>query len=442
MLHGRTVRAGFLPTLLAALGLSVASGLAHAAAVHRITIDGAISPATADFIESAIETAETEGAAALVIRLDTPGGLLNSTKTIVKAFLASSVPVIVYVAPGGSSATSAGVFVTMAAHVAAMAPGTTIGAAHPVSGGGQDIAGDMRKKVENYAVSFVESIATKRGRNVEWAAQAVRESVSITENEAVDLKVVDFVASDIEDLFKKAHGRKIDVSTGTVALDLLDENGFPVVVVDQAMTLRQRVLSVITDPNIAYLLMMGGLLGLYMEFSNPGAIFPGVAGVICLLLALLAGQVLPISSTAALLILVGMAFLLAEMFVPSFGVLGIGGIVAVTLGSLFLYTPESDLVVDRRLIAVVIAVFATVVVALIRLVVKDRSRRAATGTEGMVGSVGVAASSISREGMVRVHGELWKARSAHPVAEGESVRVLAVHGLVLTVEANDDGGDR
>lgn len=417
------------------------AGAASAAAeplIHRIEIDGPISPATADYIQAAIEQTAEEGGAALVIRLDTPGGLLNSTKTIVKAFLSAPVPVIVYVAPGGSSATSAGVFLTMAAHVAAMAPGTTIGAAHPVSGGGQDIGGDMRKKVENYAVSFVESIAGERGRNVEWAEKAVRESVSITETEAVELRVVDFVADNLEDLLAKADGMEVDVHGTKVKLELAPQAGKAPTVVDVPMTFRQRVLNVITDPNIAYLLMMAGILGLYMEFSNPGAIFPGVAGVICLLLALLAGQVLPISSTGALLILVGVAFLLAELFIPSFGVLGFGGIIAVTLGSLFLYTPDSALMVDRRLIAITITAFSVAIVAVLTLVVKDRRKRARTGSEGLVGEAGVAVSAVHRDGRVRVHGELWNARSDAPIASGQTVRVLAVEGLRLRVEAREE----
>jgi membrane-bound serine protease (ClpP class) len=424
--------------LLPVFGLWLCPVAAADTRVYRIDIDGPISPATADYVESALEHASENAASALVVRLDTPGGLLNSTKTIVKAFLAADVPVIVHVAPGGSSATSAGVFMTMAAHVAAMAPGTTIGAAHPVSGGGQDIGGDMRQKVENYAVSFVESIASKRGRNVEWAQKAVRESVSITETEAVELRVVDFIAADVSELLRKASGLEVDVGSRRVKLELVGPDGAVPVVLDIPMTFRQRVLNVITDPNIAYLLMMAGILGLYMEFSNPGAVFPGVAGVICLLLALLAGQVLPISSTGALLILVGMAFLLAELFIPSFGVLGFGGIVAVTLGSLFLYTPDSELAVDRRLIAVTVTAFSLVVVLIFTLVVRDRRKRAWTGSEGLVGKVGVTVTRVHREGTVKVHGELWNATSNEEIEAHRPVSVLAVTGLKLRVKENEE----
>jgi len=403
--------------------------------VYHIDVDGPISPAVDDYISSAIESAHEHDAAALVITLDTPGGLLNSTKAIVKSFLAAPLPVLVYVSPGGAGATSAGVFITMAAHVAAMAPGTTIGAAHPVSGGGETIEGDMRQKVENFAVSFVESIAQRRGRNVEWAEKAVRESVSIAETEAASKRVVDFIARDIADLLRQAGGREVEIGGAKRKLDFshsMKADGQPLVV-ELPMTLRQRVLRLVTDPNIAYLLMMAGLLGLYFEFSNPGTVFPGVAGAICLLLALLAGQVLPINSTGILLVLLGMAFLVAELFLPSFGVLGIGGIIALTLGSLFLYTPESELQVDRSLILTTVALFSSIVLAAVFLLWKDRRVRARTGSEGMVGEIGVAVTAVHESGKVKVHGELWNATSRAPIAADKRVRVEAVRGLTLDV---------
>lgn len=406
--------------------------------LHRIVIDGPISPATVDYVDAAVARATEEGAAALIIRLDTPGGLLNSTKTIVQTLLAASVPVIVHVAPAGSSATSAGVFVTMAAHVAAMAPGTTIGAAHPVSGGGEDIAGDMRQKVENYAVSFVESIAEKRGRNVEWAEKAVRESVSITESEALDLRVVDVVADDVATLLAQIEGREVDLAGKRVRLSFARSDGRAPAIVEIPMTFRQRVLSIVSDPNIAYLLMMAGMLGLYMEFSNPGAIFPGVAGVICLLLALLAAQVLPISSIGVLLLLVGFAFLVAESFLPSFGVLGFGGIVAITLGSLFLYTPDSNLFVDRSLITATVLVFSAIGAAIVWTVLRDRRRRPETGTEGLVGELGTTLTPVHREGKIRVHGEIWNATSRSPIEGDRPVRVVRVDGLRVSVEPSEE----
>lgn len=422
----------------ALLVASIAAADEREPVLHRIVIDGPISPATVDYVDAAVARASKEGAAALIIRLDTPGGLLNSTKTIVQTLLAASVPVLVHVAPAGSSATSAGVFVTMAAHVAAMAPGTTIGAAHPVSGGGEDIAGDMRQKVENYAVSFVESIAEKRGRNIEWAEKAVRESVSITEREALDLRVVDVVADDVATLLAKVEGREVDLAGKRVRLSFSRADGQAPAIVDVPMTIRQRVLSVVSDPNIAYLLMMAGILGLYMEFSNPGAIFPGVAGVICLLLALLAAQVLPISSISVLLLLVGFAFLVAESFLPSFGILGFGGIVAITLGSLFLYTPDSNLFVDRSLIAATVLVFAAIAAAIILTVLRDRRRRPETGIEGLVGELGTTLTPVHRDGKIRVHGEIWNATSRSPIEEDRPVRVVRVDGLRVTVEPSQE----
>ncbi|MFQ5477462.1 MAG: nodulation protein NfeD [Candidatus Binatia bacterium] len=405
-------------------------------AVYKIVVNGPISPAVADFISSSILYAHERGGAALVIQLDTPGGLLSSTKTIAKELLASPVPIVVWVGPPGAGAISAGVFVTLAAHVAAMAPGTTIGAAHPVSGQGQDIEGDMRDKVENYAVSFVQSLAGRRGRNVEWAAQAVRESVAVTEVEAVELRVVDFVASSVEEILHKAQGLEVNLDGETVRLDfesLLSASGGPVVE-EIEQTLRQKVLGVITDPNIAYLLMMAGMLGLYMEFSHPGAIFPGVAGAICLLLALLASQVLPINSTGVLLLVLGMAFLLAELFLPSFGVLGFGGIVALTLGSLFLYTPESELFVARGLVWGTVGTFGAVMAAVLFLLVRDRKKPSVVGVEGLVGERGVSVSTVHHSGTVKVHGEFWKATSALPVAANRPIRVVAVDGLCVRIE--------
>ncbi|HYC54878.1 MAG TPA: NfeD family protein [Candidatus Binatia bacterium] len=403
--------------------------------VLRIRIEGPITPAAADYLATAIDRAVEVQALALVVELDTPGGLLDSTKTIVKTLLSAPVPVLVHVSPGGASATSAGVFVTIAAHVAAMAPGTSIGAAHPVAGGGKDIEGDMRKKVENFTASFGSSIAQRRGRNVEWAEKAVRESVAVTEKEAVELKVVDFVAESLPDLLNKASGREVEVGGHRITLDLrraFDDAGAPRVL-DVEMTLRQRVLSVVSDPNIAYLLMMVAMLGLYMELSNPGAVVPGVVGTIALLLALLASQVLPISGAGALLIILGAAFLVAELFVPSFGIIGFGGILALALGSLFLYTPESSLYVDRRLIGVTVGMLAAILAMVVLVLVRDRRRRPTGGFEGLIGETGVAVTDIAASGKIRVRGELWNASSASAIAAGTSVRVDSVTGLKVRV---------
>ncbi|MBI5503889.1 MAG: nodulation protein NfeD [Deltaproteobacteria bacterium] len=429
-----------LRALMLAIGLAVtcsSQALAQAAAtsVYRAHVEGPITPAVVDYLDGAIVAAHAAGAPALIVMLDTPGGLLESTKAIVKSFLASPLPIIVYVAPGGASATSAGVFLTIAAHVAAMAPGTSIGAAHPVGGQGEDIPGDLGKKVENFTAAFGTAIAERRGRNIAWAEKAVRESVTATESDAVKLAVVDFVAENLADVLAKAGGRKVEVAGDEITLDMtavIGADGQPRVV-DIEMTLRQRVLAVIADPNIAYLLMMAAMLGLYMEFTHPGAVMPGVVGAICLLLALLAGQVLPINLTGLLLLLLGMGCLIGEAMAPSFGVLGLGGIVALALGSLFLYTTDSALQVDRRLIASVVACFGAFLLLVVTVLVRDRRRPAVGGGEGLVGEFGVALTEVHRNGQVRVHGERWNAVSTAPIQSGREVTVESVEGLCVRV---------
>jgi len=321
--------------------------------------------------------------------------------------------------------------------VAAMAPGTSIGAAHPVGGQGQDIEGEMGKKVENFATGFGNAIAERRGRNVEWAEKAVRESVTATENEAVASNIVDFVAADLTELLEKSAGREVEVAGQKRVLDfsaVFDAAGQPRIV-DVEMTTRQRLVAFVSNPNIAYLLMMAAMLGLYIEFSNPGLLFPGVAGAICLLLALLASQVLPISSAGALLLFIGMAFLVAEMFFPSFGILGVGGLVALVLGSLFLYTPESALTVDRRLIATMVGMLAAALALVVGLLVRDRARRPHGGGEGLVGDLAVAITEVGRTGKVKVRGEIWNATTSGHVAVGDRVRIDQVRGLTLEVSA-------
>ncbi|MCZ6625090.1 MAG: ATP-dependent Clp protease proteolytic subunit, partial [Deltaproteobacteria bacterium] len=313
------------------------------ARVDLIVVDGGINPAVDDFIRESIARAHAGGAKALIIQLDTPGGLLTSTRTIVKEILGAPVPVMVYVAPSGAGAGSAGVFITMAGHIAAMAPGTNIGAAHPVAGGGQEVKGVMGEKIENFTASFSEAIAQKRGRNTEFAIQAVRRSISITEKDALEKNVIDIVAKDINDLLRQAEGKKVDVDGRQLTLSFKD-----VRVERFEMGLKQKIINTLSDPTIAYLLLMAGILGLYMEFSHPGVIFPGVAGAIALLLALTSFQLIPFNYAGLLLILLGIALLVGEAFVPSFGILGIGGAVSLGLGSLLLFDVEgSDLTVDR-----------------------------------------------------------------------------------------------
>jgi membrane-bound serine protease (ClpP class) len=395
-----------------------------------LDVEGDINPATADYISDGIEAGHKGDYRAVVIRMDTPGGLLESTKTIVKDILGSAVPVIVYVAPSGAGATSAGVFVTLAAHVAAMAPGTNIGAAHPVGGQGENIDGDMRDKVENFAASLSRTIAEQRGRNVEWAEKAVRESVSITEREALKMRVIDLIAADVGALLAEADPRVVDVNGRNVRLATAGA-----VVERHEMRLRQRILDVIANPNLAYLLMMAGLLGLYVEMTSPGVLFPGVAGAICLLLALSAFQVLPINYTGLALVGLGLALLLGEIFLPSFGVLGVGGIVSFVLGSLLLFdTPDSTLAVDPRLIGATAVTLGSAVLTLGWLVLRTQRRPSTVGVEGMIGEVGEVRRALSPSKVkVFVHGELWDATADEPLAAGDAVEVVSVAGMRLHV---------
>ena len=426
----KTLRIYFCLSLLV-VGASVLAQSKDASTPHvdLISIDGTINPAVDDFIRESISRSKANGARALIIQLDTPGGLLTSTRTIVKEMLGAPVPVIVYVAPSGAGAGSAGVFITMAAHIAAMAPGTNIGAAHPVAGGGQEVKGVMGEKIENFTASFSESIAQQRGRNTEWAIQAVRKSVSITEKEALKIKVIDVVAKDINDLLEQAHGRKVDIDGRKQELSLKGAR-----VERYGMSLKQKVLNTIADPNIAYLLMMAGILGLYMEFSHPGVIFPGVAGAICLLLAFASLQLLPINYAGLGLIILGIGLLIGEAFAPSFGVLGVGGIISLALGSFFLFDTEgSDLIVDRSIIVTAVATLGTFVLAVSYLVFRSQKAKPALGMEGLIGEIGEVRGKLMPSGKVFVHGEHWNARADSEIDVGEKVEVVGYEGMSLKV---------
>jgi membrane-bound serine protease (ClpP class) len=404
--------------------------------VDLITVDGSINPAVDDFIRESIGRAKAGGARALIIQLDTPGGLLNSTRTIVKELLGTAVPVMVYVAPSGAGAGSAGVFITMAANIAAMAPGTNIGAAHPVAGGGQEVKGVMGEKIENFTASFSESIAQQRGRNAEWAIEAVRKSVAITETDALKKKVIDIIAKDIDDLLKQAHGRKVDIEGRKQELSLQN-----VQVVRHEMNLKQKVLNTIADPNIAYLLMMAGILGLYMEFSHPGTIFPGVTGAICLLLALAALQLLPINYTGLVLMIFGVALLVGEAFFPSFGVLGVGGMISLAFGSLLLFdTPTSDFGVDRSIVFTAVATIGSFVLAVSYLVFRSQKSKPTLGVEGLIGEIGVAKEKLSPRGIAFVHGETWRAEADEAIEPGEKVQVVGIDRMVLKVKRAAQAG--
>ena len=419
----------FLALVAASLSVMAQSKDSSSAHVDWIAIDGSINPAVDDFIRESIVRAKVNGARALIIQLDTPGGLLSSTRTIVKEMLGSPVPVMVYVAPSGAGAGSAGVFITMAAHIAAMAPGTNIGAAHPVASGGQEVKGVMGEKIENFTASFSETIARQRGRNAEWAIQAVRKSVSITEQEALKKNVIDIVAKDIDDLLAQADGRKVDLDGRKQALAVKGAR------VDRhQMSLKQRILNTIADPNISYLLLMAGILGLYMEFSHPGVIFPGVAGAICLLLAFASFQLLPINYTGLILMILGVALLVGEAFFPSFGVLGVGGTISLALGSLLLFdTQNADFGVDRSIVFTAVATLGSFVLAISYLVFHSQKSRPTLGLEGLLGEVGEVRGALSPTGKVFVHGEYWNAQADGEIPVGEKVKVIGYDGMCLKV---------
>ncbi|HEY7221849.1 MAG TPA: nodulation protein NfeD [Candidatus Binatia bacterium] len=432
----KTLRlACFIAVLAGGVSLLAQAQDASTSHVDVIAVDGSINPAVDDFIRESIARAKSDGARAMIIQLDTPGGLLNSTRTIVKEMLGAEVPVMVYVSPSGAGAGSAGVFITLAAHIAAMAPGTNIGAAHPVAGGGQEVKGVMGEKIENFTASFSESIAQKRGRNTEWAIQAVRKSVAITEKEALKKNVIDIVAADIDDLLRQADGRKVDLNGRQTVLAV---KGARIVRYD--MSIKQKILNAIADPNIAYILMMAGFLGLYMEFAHPGVIFPGVAGTICLLLAFASLQVLPLNHTGLALLLFGLALLVGEAFFPSFGVLGIGGIVSLALGSLLLFdTPTSDFGVDRSIVFTAVATVGSFVLAISYLVFRSQKAKPTLGKEGLIGEFGEARTKLAPTGRIFVHGEHWSAEADGAIEMGERVRVVGYDGMRLKVTRVSEG---
>ncbi len=420
---------GIAVTALLVAGLLAPVGHARAAIVARVDVEGVISPVTLRIISTAIDRARAEGAVALIVQLDTPGGLERSMRSIVQQILNSDVPVIVYVAPTGARAASAGVFITMAAHVAAMAPATNIGAAHPVAIGGE-MDKETVKKVENDAAAFVRTVARARGRNAEWAEKAVRQSVSATEGEALKLKVIDLVASSTAVLLDAIDGRSVKTPKGDVVLRTKGAEVRPI-----EISFRDRVLNVITDPNVAYILMMLGLLGLFFELSNPGVILPGVIGGISLILAFFAFQSLPVSYAGLLLILFAIVLFIAEVKVVSHGILAIGGIVAMVLGSLMLYdAPSVELRVSWGVLVPTVAVTAGLFILALTAGIRALTQRQTTGAAGLLGMAGVARTPIDPDGHVLVNGELWRARAdGGRIDEGERVHVVAVEGLTVKV---------
>jgi len=411
------------------LGFHVAA--AQASEVDIIQIADAISPGTAEFIKSGIKTAEENGAACIIIELDTPGGLAESMRIIVQAILASRVPVVVYVSPGGARAASAGVMITMAADVAAMAPGTNIGAAHPVGAGGKDIDGKMSEKVINDMVAQAKSVAEKRSRNAKWVEEAIRESVSVTETEALEKNIIDLIAKDTDDLIRQLNGRELK-DRGVLTLDDVKK-----VVLEE--TLRTKILKTISNPNIAYILMMIGLAGLYFELSHPGAIFPGVIGGISLILAFFALQTLPVNYAGILLIVLAIIFFIMEMKIASYGLLSVAGIVSLLLGSLMLFEgTTSDMKLSLKVILPTIVLISGFFVAVAGLVFRSQVSKPTTGSMGLVGEIGMVKKALTPEGKVFVHGELWNARAKASLEVGVKVRVVKVVNLILEVESLDE----
>jgi membrane-bound serine protease (ClpP class) len=402
------------------------------AGIFRLKLDDQITPASAEVILSAIDRAERAGAAALIIELNTPGGLETSMREIVSRLIASRVPVVVYVAPSGSRAASAGFIIMLAADVAAMAPGTNAGAARPILASGRDMSKGLEEKVLNDAAAYVRSLAEKRGRDPRSAESAVRESTSFTEREALQKGLIEVVARDESDLLAQLDGRSIKRFDGSqITLRTSGKNVFQI-----KPTLRQRLLMWLVDPRIAFILFAIGALCIYFEFQHPGAVVPGVVGALSVVLALYGFHFLPINLTGVLLIALAIVLLILEVKVQGFGILGIGGIVAAVIGSLILIdAPDPEMRLPLGLVLGVVIPIALALIFMLRLALRARHEKVTTGASGMIGLRGRAETAIAPEGIVFVRGELWKARSHMKIAPGETVRVIGVEGLTLRVEA-------
>ena len=409
-----------------------------------LTIDGVINPVAASYLRENIHSAENTNVECLILQMDTPGGLMSSMRDIIKEILNSEVPVAVYVSPRGAQSASAGVFITVAAHFAAMAPGTNIGAAHPVNmgGGGSPFGGEkpdsadtktMLEKVTNDAVAQIRSLAHQHGRNAQWLEDAVRKSVSITEIEAVKLKVVDYVAKNLDDYIEYLDGKVAKLPSGDKILATHEAK-----IINKPMGLHRKILDVISEPNIAYLLMILGFYGLFFEIRSPGAIFPGVLGGIFLILAFFAFQVLPINYAGLALIIVGIILFILEIKIVSYGLLTIGGLISMILGSMMLFNvEEAPQALYRVSLAVIIpVVICTLLFFVVALsyVVKAHKHKPTTGQEGIVGETGIATTDISPAGTVKVHGEIWRAQATQPILKGAQIIVKAVERMILTVE--------
>ncbi|MDO8722279.1 MAG: nodulation protein NfeD [Syntrophales bacterium] len=430
-MNGKIPTAIFIAALLIFAGASFAGD--NKPSFDVITVNSAITPPIAKYVQENIELSAKGGADGLIILLDTPGGLDLAMRDIAKSILNATIPVIVYVYPSGARAASAGVIITVSAHIAAMAPGTNIGAAHPVAigiGGGMDKT--MAKKVENDAAAYVRGIAAQRGRNADWVERAVRKSESITAEDALRKRVIDFVATDVKNLLEQMDKKTVLLSSGKVKLVLKTKGA---IVNEKKMGLRQKILSTLSDPNIAYILMLVGLAGIYFEFTNPGAILPGVIGGISLILAFFAMQTLPVNFAGVLLILFGVLLFIAEIKVISHGLLTVGGIISLFLGSLMLFdSPDPALRVSFKVLIPSVAVISLFFAAVIALVVKAQMQIQYTGSEGMAGEKGEAMTDVHDDGRVFIKGEHWHAFSDKKIEKGKKIRVVKVEGLKLKIE--------
>jgi len=444
--------------------LAVAS--AHAAStVLKLEIKGAIGPASAGYLKQGLKLALETHSELVVLQMDTPGGLDKSMREMIQDILASPVPVATYVAPNGARAASAGTYILYASHIAAMAPATNLGAATPVQIGGipgtpsptprpkpgaspgskgskkeseKAPPGDMHRKMVNDAAAFIRSLAQMRGRNADWAEKAVRQAASLSASQALKEHVIDLIATDTADLLNKLDGRKVTTATGK---RILHTKGASVTLLEPDW--RNRLLAVITDPNVAYILMLLGVYGLFFELANPGFVLPGVIGGICLLLALFAFQVLPINYAGLALIILGISFMVAEVFVPSFGALGIGGVIAFVAGSIILMDNGTPgYAISLSLIIAVALTSALFFMSVIGMALKARRRPVVSGSEEMTGAIGEAVADFDGEGNVHLHGEIWQAHTQTPVRKGQAVRVTGMRGLILNIEPCSDSQNK
>lgn len=410
------------------LGLIIPFAAGAAPAINVITIDGAIGPVAVRYVSGQIERAEEEGAACLVIKIDTPGGLDTSMRAIIQSILASRVPVVVYVSPAGGRCASAGVFIAMSADVVAMTPGTSIGAAHPVTIGEGKVDEDTMDKIVNDSAAYMKGLAEQRGRNAEWAEEAVRESATATAEEALELGVIDLVVETTEDLVERLDGYEIDEARGGP----LSTAGAEIRNIE--MGARYRLLDLLSNPNVAYMLLMLGFYGIFFELSNPGSIFPGVVGAIFLILAFFSFQMLPINYAGVLLILLGIVLFIAEVRITSAGMLTVGGTVSVFLGSLMLIeSPAPFLRISYKVIVPAVLMTAAFFVFAAGAGLRAQRRKPTTGSEGLVGEQGVTTTDVDPAGQAFIHGELWSVEAEERIGRGEVVEVTAIEGLKLRI---------